>query len=215
MLFSRLQGYPDEWWVKERIGINHHTPDLFRLEQSEFQLLFVVDAMQRGQSEYSHIAEHSAMVTKAFTMQNYNLYVKNSDKTVIPMLGSATSLNSLKILGEVHSVESTKFFELDKLKGNLVQFQRKRVRVVVPHRFILKDENRDIKGRRLPLCLQGKKGAISPERIHLLSVWMYVGNPDYWDSLLDGGFLFSQPEPKVPYEPDKRKWLKRFYKYTE
>lgn len=211
-------------WMTEDVS---HSPDLGYLEQFEFQLLFSPDETQRGFEKYSLI-EDSAFVCTAYTQSNFNFWeerVRTKVGTPIPMLATQPTFGnifppSLKIKGEVHAIRPYQFKNLDNHKENRVQFLRKRVRLVVPYREVLNlpepTEPSVIDGivQPLPLALMGKQGVLSPyEKVHLIKAWMYVGNPAYWDDILDAGFN-SHAFKAVRDHQSRRPWLERYYSYS-
>lgn len=209
--------FPSKSWLQDRNIDPQFTPDALKMNLAEYQLLFVVDGMKRGLSEYSSIAEHSAFVCYGFTQKDFNFYQRKLPfiNDVVPLEVQTPSgfVPNTKIFGEIHSVKSLHVPELDLIKGNGVQFIRKRVPLIIPYRQMVVKDYHDEEGRPLPLALQGKRGALSPERVHLLQAHMYVGNPDYWAHQLDGGFDFQHIKLKFPYK--EKRWLRNFYHYTE
>lgn len=209
--------FPGKSWLQDRNFDRTRTPDALRLTEQQFQLLFVADRMKVGFSQYSLISEHSAFVCLAFTQKDFNFYHRKlpfiDDLVPLPADPPSGFVPNAKIFGELHSVESLRLTELDNIKENGVQFIRTRVPLVVPYRQMILEDYQDEEGRPLPIALQGKRGVLSPQRVHLVKAWMYVGNPDYWTPMLDGGFDFQSVKLKFPYK--EKRWLKKFYHFTE
>lgn len=184
----------------------NRSPDLGVLEESPFQLFFAPDRTMRGCSEYPLI-ENSAFICYAYTLRKYS-YWQQRDGVAIPLPGTAADVLAppLKIKGELHAVESSEFRNLDIFKDNLVSFRRQRVKLLIPHRPFHRIPERYDNGKPIPLM---------PNQIHIgnerisrpVEAWMYVGVPEYWNDLLDGGYLFT----KMPSYKDKRPWLGEFY----
>lgn len=190
-----------------------YSPDLGKLEQYEFQLLFCPDETQRGYSQYPLI-EDSAFVCHAFTQKLYN-YWQQRDGQLIPLEASAPAVvkyfpPSLRIKGELHAVRPYQFRQLDIYKGNTVQYERKRVKLLVPYREVMKEDYIELGGKPLPPALQGKKGTLSPEQVAVVRAWMYVGRDEYWDSILSP-FNFKA----VQHHTSRREWLKEYYSYPK
>lgn len=191
------------------------SPDLGKLEQYEFQLLFCPDRAQRGHKEYPLI-EDSVYMCHAFTVKPFNYWLQR-DGLPIPMEAtSAVRTNlfppPLKVKGEVHAVRPYQFRDLDNYRDNGVQFIRKRVKLAVPDRPLYKIPERYVDGKPIPL-MTGQY-VIGTEAVEPLKAWMYVGNPAYWDDLLDAGYNSSGLFKAVPHYKSRRSWLKEYYELT-
>jgi len=213
-VFPKLFGTPalpskhEVDWLNEAV---RYSPDLGKLEQYEFQLLFSPDETQRGYPQYPLI-EDSAFVCHAYTQKLYN-YWQQRDGQLIPLEANAPAAvkyfpPSLRIKGEVNAIRPYQFRELDTWKQNTVQYTRKRVKLLVPHREVIVSDYYDKDGKELPLCLQGKKGVLGTEMMQVIKAWMYVGKDDYWDPILSP-FNFKA----VQHHTSRRAWLKEYYSY--
>lgn len=193
-----------------------HSPDLGWLEQFEFQLLFCPDETQRSLPAHPLI-EDSAFICHGFSRNLYNYWEQRVgvERLPIPMPGTPTLTRyfppPLRLKGELHAVKPYQFRELDNYKENRYKFLRKRVKVLVPYRPILR-RNVDTMGRKLPRALQGDKIILGTEHVYELKAWMYVGNPKYWDDLLDAGWNGFKI---VSHYPSRRGWLKEYYSYSK
>ena len=224
--FSQLFGaginFPSEHearWLTDRM---RYSPDYGWLEQFEYQLLFCPDDTKTNHSHHCLI-EDSSLVATAYTIHNFNYWCMEvgEDRVPIPMLTDQRHHTiryfppPLKIQGEIHAVRPYEFLGLDTYKLNTVQFHRKRVNLIVPYREVIQEDyvlaDAD-DPRELPLCLQGKKGAMSPEKVYIIRAWMYVGMPEYWDKLLDAGFRGFKT---VNHHESRRSWLKEYYVYPK
>lgn len=206
---------PTKEWIDFVNNRCHFTPDVAQLERSELQLLFCPGEMKRNFEDYQHIEDSSAYLCVAFTQKPFNFYqhILDQGRTTIPIEVEvpSTFIPNVKIKGELHAISTDTLIKLDKFKLNGVEFNRKRTKLVVPYRYIA-NENKDAEGKILPLALRGKKGILSPERVHLVDAWMYVGAPEHWNDLLDGGYLF---QPVKTFTSSKeRKWLRNYYELT-
>ena len=215
-VFPKLFGTPnlpdknEVDWLNQSV---RYSPDLGKLEQYEYLLLFSPDETQRGYSQYPLI-EDSAFVCHAFTQRLYN-YWQQRDGQLIPLEASAPAAvkyfpPSLRIKGEINAIRPWQFRQLDTYKLNTVQYTRKRVKLLVPYREVIISDYYDEDGKELPLCLQGKKGAHGPELMQVVKAWMYVGKDDYWDPILSP-FNFH----KVQTHESRRPWLKEYYSYPK
>lgn len=213
---------PDAQWLLSAEYETRRTPDVVELSLSEYRLLFVVDDMKVDFEKYKEIAEYSAPVTRAFTQSPFQFFCRTigEEKTYIPLEKPEDSLRavSCKISGELHAVKSTHLFKLDILKDNGVQFIRKRIKVLVPSREMPMAEYRELQGKRLPPALLGKKGVLSPERVDIKDAFMYVGNPEYWNVLIDqpyfaGGKSFEPVWVSTAFK--EKRWLRKYYNLVQ
>lgn len=197
-----------------------YTPDLGWLEQFEFQLLFCPDELQRSQPEYKHISEHSAFMANAYTRKTFDYWEQRIGNTRlgIPLPASNITLGTLfprscRIRGEIHAVRPAAFIEIDYYKENTIRFLRKRVELLLPYRPLL---NRNVslreRHKELPLALQGEKKMLGIEKVHIIRAWMYIGNPEYWDNLLDAGWSGFK---HVHSFTSKRQWLGDYTHFTK
>jgi hypothetical protein len=107
---------------------------------------------------------------------------------------------------------------LDTHMQNGVQFRRKRVEILYPYRDhamvelgqeeILKDLP---SGSITTKPEQGVRHYVSDERMVRLWAFMYVGVPNYWDELIDGGFAFTQ----IPTKSSDRPGRKDYYQFNK
>lgn len=214
LVFPKLFGVPDlpsqheVDWLNESV---RNSPDLGKLEQYEFQLLFCPDETQRGYSQHS-IIEDSAFVCHAFTQRPFEFW-QQRDGQVIPLESEGQGVVKyfpppLKIKGELHAVRPYQFRHLDIYKDNKGQYDRRRVKLLVPYREVIQQDYFDEDGKELPLCLQGKKGILGPEQVHVVRAWMYIGISSYWNPILTP-YAFKA----VQTHQSRRPWLREYYSY--
>lgn len=186
------------------------TPDFMWLERHEYVLLFVYDELMRNRRHYDElIGKDSLSLAAAFTYdRDLALWKKKlGDETFpIPLLGAdrvyrGAGITSKKlhkmvpddlgpgllarIKGELHAVRPHAFWNgLDKHYLNGVEFQRQRVKVLVPYR----------------LQLDGV-GVDHNVYVQEVRCWMYIGIKDYWRNQLDGGMYFTPVGAYFPRSP--------------
>ena len=210
-----------------------YTPDHADLEEMEWNLLFSCDDTQRRQPRYSMI-EDGAFMCFAFTRPYYHFWKKNlgnetfpipirsQQQTVKKSLHSFSSSPILapaaKIGGELHLVRSSVLLELDKHRQNGVQFQRKRIQLLVPCRQVVRVQDKldeysktITKDGEVSFRLVqhgGSKTVLKAESVRVIEAWIYEGVSSYWDPLLDAGFTFS---PVATKEAKNKPWLQHYY----
>jgi hypothetical protein len=207
-----------------------YSPDLGFLEQFEFQILFSADDTKLGHLRHCLI-EESALLSTGYTRKNFRFWEQRvgegdkQERIPIPIIDHSEAkpldfgqLNKfpqpMKIQGELHLMRPHQFRELDNYKQNGVQFLRKRIDVIVPHREVIIKDYFDVDGRELPRCLQGKQGVHGPEVVYMIRAWMYVADPSYWNDLVDGGFNGFRPVFSVQSgNPVRKGWLPSYYAY--
>ena len=164
------------------------TFDLWKLENRQFQLLFVYDQMMKHHRMYDPmLSEHSFPIATAFTAsRNFSLWKKKlgQGSFPIPLLIPYTRVPRARIKGELHSVLSYRFSDLDNYKSNGVEFRRKRVKLLVPY-------------------VRQERGVGVNDEVFVQKVeaWMYYGRYTYWKEHIDAGYMFK---PVSRYEPRMR-----------
>lgn len=201
-----------EWFQFAR---NHHSPDIAKLEEYAYQLYFACDETQIKQVKHSLI-EDGDYQCPAFTQASFNYWRPESNfLPPVPMkveYGEYTMPNSppsAKIKGELHAIRPYQFKELDNYKENGVQFQRTRVKLLVPFRRV-----EHIKDRyNLPPWIEtvaeegGKSMGLTKESVAIIRAWMYTGVPKYWDKLISA-FDYGSVQS---YEAKNRRWCETYY----
>lgn len=198
--------------AKER---TYYTPDMAILEQHKYQLVFIYDEMMLGHPEYDIIKEGSAFAYNAFTAVPYTMFKEKGGKDTRALIIEDPYHNILqrRVSGELHYVEPKQFLKLDEYKENGVQFIRRRetvdvyysqIKVAPPYPVGQKpQEYRQVYGIDKP------KPQLVPVKTSLRA-WVYVAVTDFWDKLLDAGYLYSPVNIHVP----NRKEIGEYYKFT-
>lgn len=187
------------------------TPDQWVLEQYIQQLLFIPNGMQYimdiPDEDELFIKEVSPSV---YTDAHFLAYKRDRGKDlssalVMPgdykpsgHLTNGTPPGPAKVRGTLHLVWSHKLYLLDKEMQNGVQFSRQRVRIIYPWRYVSY-------GKKNPIP------NISHHGFKVITGWMYVGVPSYWDDRIGG--LFAQPLNTYEHEGRPRPWIGEFYDY--
>lgn len=200
------------------------TPDIAKLEQYEWQLLFVADELKRdhmmhrkiGAAEYGTQFQFPAYTQAPFHF--WNPPAAWSSPVPMKVEGFANALPFFppiaKIKGEVHLIRPQLFhLELDPYRQNTVEYRRERIRLIVPYRKVifLKDHNLDpafgVQELFARSDYSGSSVTTSPEVVAIIRAWMYIGVPKYWDPLING-YDYTHVES---HQSKKRRWLPEYY----
>lgn len=190
---------------------NALTPDMWFLEQFEYQLIFIPDDMKTGKSNHSLITDAAydgaPIHPGCYTLDHYTFWKKDLgehsfaiplDGTFIPQGWLRIAPCPARIQGELYAVRPKQFLKLDEHRHNGVQFQRRRVNISLPYRQVRYNHKKP-------------NPFISEDCLHTVRAWMYVGCEDYWSDQI--GDMFSIRECNH-YEHDTPKvWIDKFYKF--
>lgn len=221
--FKKKSQFPDADWLSRVSNLHPHTKDMHQLEQKFSHRLFVVDNMKqnRGQQLGNHslIADQN-FICEAFTQSHqFTMRMKDGGKTslntAIPIMHaketdpeyvpSHGALPRLPLKGELWAINPQRFYILDEQRQNGIQFQRCRVTIIIPYKEIFfkdrqhaenlfrqihKTETGGLKLGETPL-----KSVFEYRGVLRCDAWMYLGIPDYWNNLFDGGYVY--PPAKV------------------
>lgn len=187
-----------------------YTKDMMVLQQYKDHLIFIPCDMKRGKGNH-HFLEDAKAYGLGYTRSKYTMYKKNLGDLSFPIplpethstpriYGKHFTGVSARIRGEMYFVTAETIKELDTYKRNGVEFERILTQIVYPYREVYDQTNRDSGEFELHL---------TPELTYLMSAWMYVGLPEYWNEYLDAGALFS---PCNLY-PSRKKWMDVFYEF--
>ncbi len=161
------------------------TPDLWKLEQTEYQLLFVPDQFMSRHPLHNVISQYiyqNKPLISGFTEESYWGFWKfKAGKGSFPVAlvnqnKHETFRNRFgRIKGEVVALRPYMFRYLDNYYQNRVEFVRHRTNIVVPYR----------KKRITNIGTM-----LTHEHTQVLRCWFYIGKPNYWLDMLDGGQNF-------------------------
>jgi gamma-glutamylcyclotransferase (GGCT)/AIG2-like uncharacterized protein YtfP len=190
-------------WVEENKP-NGFTWDAARLEQFARQPLFVYNHMKRHMRGWHFIKDFSQFRGRAFTKgQNWTMWKKRLGPGTFP-IALRTPFEMVpegRIAGELYLTDTERYFDLDEIMANGVEFRRKQVDVLVPcchiERIVNKDHNYE---------------EVRTEKIVVIPAWMYVGRAKYWNDFLDAGYHFQRCNT---YEPKGLLLPGRYYDFTD
>lgn len=192
---------PDRNWFEFARMSSKHTPDIAKLEEYEYQLLFACDETQIRHVKHNLI-EGGIYKCPGFTQSGYNYWQPETPfLPVVPM--KATGYRNpipgyppiAKIKGQLFAIRPQRFISLDNYKENGVQFLRERVKLIVPYRAVkwLSDPSiapLDMEPYAIeqgnPYIANGNVPSMytTKEKVVIIRAWMYIGVPEYWDKLI-------------------------------
>lgn len=187
------------------------TPDIWKLEQSQYQLIFIPDDMMLGRNNHKLIADairnEAPVHPTCFTLERFTMFKKDlgEHSFPVPMKKEYEPSNwfrkrpsPAKIKGQLFAILSPRIIKLDIHRQNGLQFVRIRQDISLPYR-----EVRYNKDKPLP--------DISTDYLKTVEAWMYVGIPAYWDDLIGDMFSFGECDK---FELDQPKfWIEDYYKF--
>lgn len=200
------------------------TPDIAKLEQYPWQLFFAPDELKRDHFMHDKLAPdagHSSFQFPAFTQASYHFWdPPEAWNSPVPMKveGFQNPLPFFppiaKIKGEVHLIRPQLFhLSLDRYRQNTVEYRRERIRLIVPYREVkfLKDHNLDpafgVQEAFARSEYTGSSIKTSEEKTCIIRAWMYIGEPQYWDPLING-YDYGHVET---FSAKNRRWCQEYY----
>lgn len=194
---------PEDWLLD--VGVRtQYTPDIWKLQMYEAQLLFVCDEMQTGLVKHDLITDLAASrLWVAFTHHPYAMFKKKLGLESFPIVLDEQSSRApyTKIKGELYLVPPHEFVKLDNYKLNGVVFQRRQVPIDIPYRHLTRQsgvrrfEYAAVSGQEV-----NPKGKYhTSEKIHTVKkVWMYFGVPEHWNKEIDAGYQYKTVRTFTP-----------------
>lgn len=203
-------------WIERATRAHEFTPDIQELERYTDCLVFLYNEAMEGRRANEAILDGSSYIVPAYTLDtNLSLWNKNLGRASFPIalsgvkrrprdkFLSSRELSKLRpcdsedvipgrIRGELYLIRPALIKRLDEYVLNGVQFQRKRIRVIVPH--ISRREGCDIKA------------------VHVVRAFFYEGIRDYWLEQLDCGVRYSIFPTR---SSEEFKYLKAYYEYQQ
>lgn len=138
----------DENFLKD-LEVPFNTPDLCELEYQKHHLLFDC-----------RVRKTSNVLCSAYTVERMSLLVRNEDHLPLPI--RLPGLHKARVGGALYKVTPQDIVELDKSRQNRLQFERRRIEIIVP--FLDEDKQLQV----LPV-----------EVLH------YQAIPDVWEERID------------------------------
>lgn len=216
VLLSPNPEFPD---TTAELMATKYTPDVWKIQQYTHQLIFVFDHMKKNHLRNSLLGPGAVLRWPAYTLRRYHLwqpptpfehYISTEATSNLPRFPSA------KIRGEIWKIPSDNLLALDEEYSNTVEFQRQRVRMIVPSRTVefVKDHTIDPDFGVMDLNAThrrdytGSSVKTSSERVALVRCWMYIGKSSFWDPLISA---YDGYKPVETFEAKQRRWLNQYY----
>lgn len=204
---------PQEFYAE--LQKTKYTPDLAELEQYAWQAIFVCDEFKRKHMKHDLLGEDAQYQYPAYTQKKYQFWDPiDPTEHLVPFEVSMMTKHVVgfppiaNIKGEVFLIRPRQFLLLDEWKQNTVQFNRRRVRVVVPNRSIkwVRDRSQH-HFFNSPEQFYNNKTLTDDEVVTIVRAWMYEGNPSHYDAIItayDWGHVET-------FHSKNRTWLPEYY----
>lgn len=194
------------------------TPDIWKLEQSMYQLIFVPDDMMRGRINNHLIADAGKdgdvpVHPACFTFDRYTMFKKDlgehsfpipMDKTFEPSGYLRVKPVPAKIKGQLYAILSPQIIKLDIHRQNGLLFRRERREISLPYRHVKYNDKPDAE-------VYSKLPVISPYFLKTVTASMYVGIPEYWDNLISDMFTVRECNKEALNQPQF--WVDEYYRF--
>lgn len=212
---SRAAGYnlPDQNWFRYVRDSIKYSPDMAKLEEYQHQLFFACGETQKKHF-HNRLLEGSEYKCPAFTQLSFTYW--NPDSPIYPAVPMDSEPSKVflpnfpppaKIKGELHLIRPHAFYGLDNEYQNTVQFQRRRVRLIVPYRAVKWLKDKTFPDHDLEWYSEQGSMALTKERVVIIRAWMYIGRPEYWDKLISAFDFHSV----ATFQSKNRPWCPEYY----
>lgn len=189
-----------------------YTPDMARLEMSEYHFLFAYGEMQKLHHQQELIALDERTGWEAFTQVNYHILMNDMGIMSHPLLfndlkpDTIRHIHALPVKGEIIKLSPRRFLELDNYYHNTVRFVRLPVMLVVPFSHLMFNDRRQAEnlfGPHLQTANVSKRG--------VYRVWAqaYFAVRNYWYDLLT-----DYNNPPVETFENPHGLIKKYYRFT-
>ncbi len=220
LLSSRVLPDHERIWAHYMTHRARWTPDSAALYENKTWWLFVCDDHQSKHERFPSLIKHGPTLVPGyssyptvFTMSGFNLFFDSTSRHIVPLHAETDGFfPRAKIKGQLHLVSPDVLYSLDIHYQNGVLFRRRRVKLLLPYTTKPRGPWVNVTGEPLPRALRGWRGKRSPERVHIVEAYMYVGRQRYWDKQIDGGYNTLQCPIHFPNV--EKNWLPRYYEFT-
>lgn len=194
--------------IEEFKAENFNTPDMWRMERYDWQLMFVYNEFLPGLRMHHLLEDPSLAVSTGYfgyTMNKYVMWKRDVGMYSTPLLLSTEPIGRASpkafVKGFLWAIRPKQYYVLDQYMQNEVYFHRERVNINVPYREI---NNFD-------------KRAVSELKHEIVEAHMYIPNKAYWEPLLDHGRVFKPVTPFYGHtiSPQGHKIDRPYYYWTK
>jgi gamma-glutamylcyclotransferase (GGCT)/AIG2-like uncharacterized protein YtfP len=142
-----------------------YTPDANKLFRKDKQLVLLFDNIKIGH-KFHRLIESGEYYGRAFTKkEDYVMWIKFLGSETFPIaLPKEDDYWKGAIKGELYLIDTYHLLSLDDVIGNVVQYTRVKVPIVLPYRNLIK----------------GKVTTTSELMLKELEAWVYIGIEEYW-----------------------------------
>lgn len=192
---------PSADWFEQADNQTLYTPDAWLIERFSEWNVFVYGAEQRGLKKHSKLGHEAKYRFTAYSCGYYASWVYNMGNLSFPFaMGDGIVDPDLpwydpddprwaylhRIKGEIYTIPSTQFFELDEHMLNTVMFERQRRTFEVPYR------------NKIMIPDGGVQPMITDRMTQVVTAWMYVAVPEFWNKIIDDGY---RTKPTKTFRP--------------
>lgn len=201
---------------------NPLTPDIWTLEQYHFQKLFVYGTNMRGHPQHELAIEYGAYGACAYTDEHFTAWKKRLGKESFPIALKGSGWRKpdwarppmARVQGELYIIETQQLIKLDKHFQNTLEFQRKRVPVIIPYYDLYRISDNSLYPHSIKTKINESLGideqVVTTERsAKVIKAWMYIGKSEFWDDQLAHYF---QP---LPVYQSRIGWLGDYYAFNK
>lgn len=215
-----------EHWLDYLDDDMKYSPDAFKVQQYLTQKVFLPDCFKKNNAGNISIREFGKLLAPVYTEEQYTFWEKKlpwgpwiplevEDKKEYKGVGSSPA----QIMGELWEVPPAYIFNLDRFYKNGVEFVRKRVDLILRTRTIHSPTvvNNKVKVDPTTGKYYYDHGVpnVSDWQYDTVRAWMYVGKKNFWEPLLDAGFLFQPVKQFTPKSDELKSRIPKYYFYSE
>lgn len=206
----RLQSFERKHrrFLEELQAENYNTPDMWKMEHYDWQLMFVYNEFLPGLIMH-HLLEDPSLACSteyyAYTREKYVMWKRDLGTHSSPLLLSVEPIGKASprafVKGFLWAIRPKQYYQLDRYMQNEVYYHRERVEVDVPYREINNFDRR----------------AVSELKHETVEAHMYIPIKEYWEPLLDHGAIFKPVKPFYGHSlsPEGYKIDRPYYYWTK
>lgn len=186
---------PSSEWMLERMKRTEYSPDAWKLNRYDHQLVFVYGRTMDKHPD-SSVMGNEFHVSDAFTTKrDFTMWRKRLGAESFPIALKEQFYGAPlgRIKGELWAMRPSELYKLDTYYENGVYFLREKVWIVIPYAVTWRGED-------------GETNFM--QRQQVARAWMYIGRPEIWihglhkgNPPIDGGYHFKPVKMFQPNNP--------------